>query len=49
MWVDNTGIAEMSSLVGLGGTLNQGDSERGNGHYYHCEIRAGGKWGEWGE
>ena len=24
MWVDKTGIAEMSSLVGLGGTLNQG-------------------------
>jgi len=29
-------IAEMSSL---GGTLNQGDSERGNSDYYPCETR----------
>ena len=32
----------MSSLVGLGGILNQGDSERGNSDHYPCEIRAGG-------
>jgi len=29
----------MSSLDELGGTLNQGDSERDNGDYYPCEIR----------
>ena len=36
MWVDKTEIAEMNSLEG---TLNQGDSERGNDDYYPCEIR----------
>jgi len=46
MWVGKTGSAEMSNLVGLGGTPNQGDSERGNNDYYPCEIRVeGGKWG----
>ena len=39
MWVDKTGIAEMSNLAELGGIPNQGDSERGNGDYYPCEIR----------
>jgi len=29
----------MSSLAELGGSLNQGDSERGNSDYYPCEIR----------
>jgi len=42
MWVDKTGIAETSSLVELGGTLNQGDSEKGKSGYYPCGIRAGG-------
>ena len=30
------------NLVGLGGTLNQGDSEKGKGDYYPREIREGG-------
>jgi len=37
MWVDKTESAGMGNLVGLGGTLNQGDSEKGN-DYYPCEI-----------
>jgi hypothetical protein len=38
MWVDKTGIAEMSNLVELGRTLNQRDSRKGNSDYYPHEI-----------
>jgi hypothetical protein len=38
-----------SNLVGLGGTLNQGDSRKGNSDYYPCESGREGVSGRKGD